>query len=94
MREGRHGLRRPRGRPGGERAGQRHHGQRHRRQATVPGDMVFGACSALTMFAVSIPIALASPNAAMLSWLLIPVVSAVAPRLRRRRDIASPGETV
>jgi uncharacterized membrane protein len=52
--------------------------------ATLPGDMVFGACSALAMFAVSIPIALFSPDAAMLSWLLIPVVSAVAPRLRRR----------
>jgi len=52
--------------------------------ATVPGDLVFGAVSALAMFAVSIPIAFANPNAAMLSWLLIPVVSALASRLRRR----------
>lgn len=57
--------------------------------ATEPGDMVFGACSALAMFAVSIPIALVSPSAAMLSWALIPVVSAVAPRVRRRYSQAN-----
>jgi len=50
----------------------------------TPGNMIFGACSALAMFAVSIPIALANPNAAQLSWVLIPVVATVAPRVRRR----------
>jgi len=52
--------------------------------ASTPGNMIFGACSALAMFAVSIPIALVNPSAATLSWLLIPVVSTVAPRVRSR----------
>lgn len=51
---------------------------------SAPGNMIFGACAALSMFAVSIPIALVSPGLAELSWLLIPVVSRVAPLIRRR----------
>lgn len=50
----------------------------------MAGNMIFGACAALAMFAVSIPIALLDPGLAQLSWILIPVVSTVAPRVRRR----------
>jgi uncharacterized membrane protein len=52
--------------------------------AGTAGSMIFGASSALAMFAVSVPIALADPGLAQLSWLLIPVVATVAPRVRRR----------
>ena len=53
--------------------------------ATAPGNMIFGACAALAMFAVSIPIAfLVGAGAAQLSWLLIPVVARVAPIVRER----------
>lgn len=52
--------------------------------STARNNMIFGACSALGMFAVSIPIAFASPTLAQLSWMLIPVVAVVSGRLRRR----------
>jgi uncharacterized membrane protein len=53
--------------------------------ATAPGSMIFGACAALAMFAVSIPIAfLAGADIAQLSWLLIPVVARLAPVVRER----------
>jgi uncharacterized membrane protein len=52
--------------------------------ATAPGNMIFGAASALAMFAVSIPIAFASPGLAQLSWLLIPVFARVGPMIRKR----------
>ncbi len=51
-----------------------------------PGDMIFGVCASLSMFAVSIPLALIDPLFAQYSWLLIPVVSVTAGRLRERAD--------
>lgn len=55
--------------------------------STVRGNMIFGATSALSMFAVSIPIAFASPTLAQLSWMLIPVVAVVSGRIRRRYQV-------
>lgn len=53
--------------------------------ATAPRGMIFGTATALGMFAVSFPIAFASPNTAQLTWLLAPVVAALAGRLRAKR---------
>ncbi len=51
---------------------------------STSGDIIFGTATALSMFAVSIPIAFVNPSLAMLSWLLIPVVSALSDRIRSR----------
>jgi hypothetical protein len=52
--------------------------------------MIFGACAGLSMFAVSIPLALIDPRLAQWSWLLIPVVAITAGRLRERRLTRAP----
>jgi uncharacterized membrane protein len=59
----------------------------------VPGNMIFATCTALAMFAVSIPVAFVSPAAAEYCWLLIPVVGAATRRLRGRvRSVLRPND--
>ncbi|GIH08180.1 DUF1211 domain-containing membrane protein [Rhizocola hellebori] len=52
--------------------------------SSTPGDLIFGTFAGLSMFAVSIPLALIDPRLAQASWVLIPVVAATAGRLRER----------
>jgi len=65
-------------------AANRAHLWHHHVAPATPRNMIFGACAALGIFAVSIPIAFASPGIAQLTWLLIPFVATIAGRLRRR----------
>lgn len=52
--------------------------------AATPRNMIFGSTAALSTFALSIPVAFVSPGLAEYMWLLIPVVTTIAGRLRRR----------